>query len=248
MASRGEASIGGLRFGELYRRLTQRKAVTNRWAVLQFLSALQDTAKIRMDAFAGSIAVQESAVRVPDIASSRPPQADKAETESSAMLESVIGSALQLRISGVQSSYKKSSTEGASFEVAENVLLRDVVFAMQGIDGTYVKFDKAEDAFVVGRQHGVPNAKRDLIGRICESGCVFHVYACTLLFRKFQVVYGKYTALVCELPSSCRHTQGMQACNARNSPERAQSHKCRIAEASSYSHACTWHSHIQHTR
>jgi gamma-tubulin complex component 3 len=168
LASRGEASIGGLRFGELYRRLTQRKGITNRWAVLQFLSALQDSSKIRTDTFAGSIATQENAMRLSEASSSRPPDIDLSERLNSASLENVISGALQHK-GGVLNAHKKIG-DGGSFEVPESVLLRDVVYAMQGIDGTYIKYDKAEDAFVVGKSHGVPNARRDLIGRICETG------------------------------------------------------------------------------
>ena len=39
---------------------------------------------------------------------------------------------------------QRAGGEGGAFEVPEVALLRDVVFAMQGIDGKYLKFDKAE--------------------------------------------------------------------------------------------------------
>ena len=68
---------------------------------------------------------------------------------------------------------KPVSDGNGSFEIPEGHLLRDVVYAMQGIDGKYIKFDKAQDAFCVSRAHGVPAATRDLISRICEAGWMY---------------------------------------------------------------------------
>ena len=47
LAGRGESAVGGLRFAELWRRLSQRKGISNKWGVLQLLSTLHDTATTR---------------------------------------------------------------------------------------------------------------------------------------------------------------------------------------------------------
>lgn len=47
LAGRGESAVGGLRFAELWRRLSQKKGLTNRWGVLQLLSSLHDTGTSR---------------------------------------------------------------------------------------------------------------------------------------------------------------------------------------------------------
>lgn len=61
----------------------------------------------------------------------------------------------------------------ASFEVDESELLRDVIFAFQGIDGKYVRYDTLIDGFVVDPKVGVPRGTRDLIRKLCELGWLF---------------------------------------------------------------------------
>ncbi|EKX50339.1 hypothetical protein GUITHDRAFT_42199, partial [Guillardia theta CCMP2712] len=58
-------------------------------------------------------------------------------------------------------------------EIPEVVLVKDVIFAMQGIEGKYVRFDKQLDGYTVDRSFGVPATTRDLIRRICESGWLY---------------------------------------------------------------------------
>jgi hypothetical protein len=60
-----------------------------------------------------------------------------------------------------------------SHELSEQLLLRDIVFALQGIDGEYVKYDTAVKGYVVDASVGVPGSTRQLIRRICEGGWLF---------------------------------------------------------------------------
>jgi len=61
---------------------------------------------------------------------------------------------------------------GAS-EVTEEALLRDIIFALQGIDGHYIKFDVVTDGYAVDRKIAVLQPTRDLVQRICELGWLF---------------------------------------------------------------------------
>lgn len=60
-----------------------------------------------------------------------------------------------------------------SHELSEQLLLRDIVFALQGIDGEYVKYDTAVKGYVVDAGVGVPGSMRQLIRKICEGGWLF---------------------------------------------------------------------------
>eukprot|EP00750_Incisomonas_marina_P011288 INCI16365.5.p1 GENE.INCI16365.5~~INCI16365.5.p1 ORF type:complete len:430 (-),score=64.37 INCI16365.5:327-1616(-) len=60
-----------------------------------------------------------------------------------------------------------------SHELSEQLLLRDIVFALQGIDGEYVKYDTAVKGYVVDAGVGVPGSTRQLIRKICEGGWLF---------------------------------------------------------------------------
>ncbi|KAL3701451.1 hypothetical protein R1sor_019473 [Riccia sorocarpa] len=58
-------------------------------------------------------------------------------------------------------------------EVTEAALVRDVVYACQGIDGRYVKFDSDQDGYVIDANVKVPRTTRVLVRRLCEVGWLF---------------------------------------------------------------------------
>lgn len=58
-------------------------------------------------------------------------------------------------------------------EVCEEVLVRDVLYACQGIDGKYVKFDKNADGYVLPDLVKVPRATRIIVRKLCELGWLF---------------------------------------------------------------------------
>eukprot|EP00250_Pteridium_aquilinum_P012464 c20743_g1_i1 orf=307-2976(+) len=58
-------------------------------------------------------------------------------------------------------------------EVTEGALVRDVLYACQGIDGRYVKYDKELDGFAVDEAFKVPQATRMLVRRLCEVGWLY---------------------------------------------------------------------------
>ncbi|KAI3471419.1 hypothetical protein Pfo_030783 [Paulownia fortunei] len=58
-------------------------------------------------------------------------------------------------------------------EVSEVVLVRDVMYACQGIDGKYVKFDEKADAYVLPELIKVPRATRIMVRKLCELGWLF---------------------------------------------------------------------------
>ena len=58
----------------------------------------------------------------------------------------------------------------AAFELPEHVLIRDVLYVFQGIDGQYVHYDKTRDAFVLDAHVGVPRSAREVLRRLSELG------------------------------------------------------------------------------
>ncbi|PIA53361.1 hypothetical protein AQUCO_00900144v1 [Aquilegia coerulea] len=58
-------------------------------------------------------------------------------------------------------------------EVLEGVLVRDVLYTCQGIDGKYVKFDKNLDGYAVGDSVKVPRATKVMVRKLCELGWLF---------------------------------------------------------------------------
>lgn len=90
--------------------------------------------------------------------------------------ESRLGSELARRSRDAQlrrDELRRAVEENLSFEVPEAALLRDVIFALQGIDGRYVRFDEGRDAYVVAPEVGVPLPTRLLVRRITELGWMY---------------------------------------------------------------------------
>lgn len=58
-------------------------------------------------------------------------------------------------------------------EVAEEILVRDVLYACQGIDGKYVKFDKNADGYIIPDSVKLPRPTRIMVQKLCELGWLF---------------------------------------------------------------------------
>ncbi|KAI4348797.1 hypothetical protein L6164_009475 [Bauhinia variegata] len=58
-------------------------------------------------------------------------------------------------------------------EVSEEVLVRDVLYACQGVDGKYVKFDNRVGGYVLSDLVKVPRATRSMVHKLCELGWLF---------------------------------------------------------------------------
>ncbi|KAL6523202.1 Gamma-tubulin complex component 3 [Orobanche gracilis] len=87
-------------------------------------------------------------------------------------------------------------------EVSEVVLVRDVLYACQGIDGKYVKFDEKADAYVLPELIKVPKVTRIMVRQLCELGW---------LFRKIK---GYITESMNHFPSEDIGTVGQAFCAA----------------------------------
>ena len=70
--------------------------------------------------------------------------------------------------------YKSLDVESAaSGECAEYELVRDVLFACQGIDGEHVKFSPSEQAYVISPNVRVSAGRRNLVKCLTETGWLF---------------------------------------------------------------------------
>ncbi|XWS66468.1 hypothetical protein CRYUN_Cryun05aG0202200 [Craigia yunnanensis] len=58
-------------------------------------------------------------------------------------------------------------------EVSEEVLVRDVLYACQGIDGKYVKFDCNLAGYALSDLVKIPRATRIIVRKLCEVGWLF---------------------------------------------------------------------------
>lgn len=58
-------------------------------------------------------------------------------------------------------------------DVSEMAIVRDVLYACQGIDGRYVKFNKDADGYMIDESIKVPKSTRTLVRRLCEVGWLY---------------------------------------------------------------------------
>lgn len=73
--------------------------------------------------------------------------------------------------SATRAAPRLASSSGETLSEAE--LVRDLLFVMQNIDGTHLKWEASRDAFVLPRSCAVPPGARQLVGRLSELGWLF---------------------------------------------------------------------------
>uniref|UniRef100_A0A1D1YX60 Gamma-tubulin complex component 3 n=1 Tax=Anthurium amnicola TaxID=1678845 RepID=A0A1D1YX60_9ARAE len=62
---------------------------------------------------------------------------------------------------------------GEDTAVSEPALVKDVLYAVQGIDGRYVRYDAASDGYDLPDPLRVPSSTRTTVRRLCELGWLF---------------------------------------------------------------------------
>lgn len=63
--------------------------------------------------------------------------------------------------------------DNTSAEIPEVELVKDVVYAFQGIEGKWIKFDPGRDGYRIDPQAGIPKAMRHLISKLAECGWLY---------------------------------------------------------------------------
>lgn len=58
-------------------------------------------------------------------------------------------------------------------KVPDALLLRDLIYIFQGIDGQYVTFDSANNEYILDPQVSVPKPTQDLVYRVAELGWLY---------------------------------------------------------------------------
>ncbi|XP_028405676.1 gamma-tubulin complex component 3 homolog isoform X1 [Dendronephthya gigantea] len=68
----------------------------------------------------------------------------------------------------------KDNIENMSFEASDALLIRDLIYVFQGIDGKLIKFDQIDDGYRIDRSVGVPYTTRALVNKLSELGWLFN--------------------------------------------------------------------------
>ncbi|KAH9321324.1 hypothetical protein KI387_015963, partial [Taxus chinensis] len=175
-------SSDALTFADLYRRFSAHPGIDNKWALLYLLRAIsEDQRKERGGLFTSTISAPASMGglhALPDNSRvSKIYNNDKTLDQHKAPDIYHRGGVLSL-------SKDPENARALAFreyvevcrdesEVTEGALVRDVLYACQGIDGRFVKFDKDLDGFAVVESYRVPKATRDMVRKLCELGWLY---------------------------------------------------------------------------
>ncbi|DBA01156.1 TPA: hypothetical protein N0F65_002291, partial [Lagenidium giganteum] len=88
--------------------------------------------------------------------------------------------------SSVTSTYSNQT----SFDVPEEILLRDVLYALQAIDSRYLYFDPILDGFQIADNVGIPTPMRDLVQKLCELGWLYDKISKYLMAHREKLSFG----------------------------------------------------------
>lgn len=66
-----------------------------------------------------------------------------------------------------------SNPDGTIYEITERLLLRDVLYVFQGIEGRVIKYDSSAEAYKISPEIDVPLSIKDMIGKLSELGWMF---------------------------------------------------------------------------
>ncbi|CAG8462995.1 6398_t:CDS:10 [Paraglomus occultum] len=182
-----KSSTKALRFATLFNKLQAQTILKRKWAVLYFLMSVSeqsndgDASKLATTLFdqtfshRGLESISHETGKVTEtqntfISNVNPTSIQETIKEPVYMQEDEQYYDLPPR---VVLQKKVAEAENTMYEISEALLLRDIVFVFQGIDGQYIKFDKTTGSYLVDSKIGVQRSTRELISRLSEMGCLY---------------------------------------------------------------------------
>ena len=66
-----------------------------------------------------------------------------------------------------------ANADGSLYEVTEKLLLRDVLYVFQGIEGRIIRYDSTTDSYKINKDIGISLPIRDLVAKLAELGWLF---------------------------------------------------------------------------
>ena len=180
--TREGSATAAVKFAELHRRLAQQPGLKARWATLHALLRVSEDRRAEdravVPAGGGIGAGAATARHIADPLSSAaaagglPALADPDPARSLAAGD---GSTLGLDHPGSRAlAYRELAAEAeTNLEIGEQELVRDVLFACQGIDGRHIRYNPQMASYVVDPAAPVRPGARDLARKLTELGWLF---------------------------------------------------------------------------
>ncbi|XP_047327004.1 gamma-tubulin complex component 3 [Impatiens glandulifera] len=188
LATQGKSS-DALSFADLYSKFSSKSgpgSINNKWAVLYMLKVISEDRKNKNGRASSSISFGSAvsgglpsllnsernddsrSLSVVDNTSSRVPRSIGKSKDGGVLL--VAKDPENIR----DLAYREFSIFVKEVnEISEEVLVRDILYACQGIDGKVVKYDKDLDGYVLPDNIRLPRAKKTMVLKLCELGWLF---------------------------------------------------------------------------
>ncbi|KAI4300670.1 hypothetical protein L6164_034019 [Bauhinia variegata] len=168
LATQGR-SAEALTFADLYTKFTSKTgpgSVNNKWALIYLLKIMSEDRKAQLD----------TSVLLPNLAFAK--SEDSKILQSRNVRDKGWSNGVLLVTKDPDNRRDIAFREFVNLikeenEVSEEVLVRDVLYACQGVDGKYVKFDNNVDSYVLPDLIKIPRATRSMVHRLCELGWLF---------------------------------------------------------------------------
>ncbi|KAJ8322941.1 Microtubule-nucleating Tub4p (gamma-tubulin) complex component [Batrachochytrium dendrobatidis] len=167
------SSEKALRLSNLLAKLSEKSILRRRWATLCFLLSLSDSGDNSVD----SIITGTTGIRLglPLIENAKPAKKFSTVTPEPESNAKPYSPEQRIpRASVFNSYYIPPYVEDAQNpRISESMLIHDMLFVFQGVDGKYIKYSTEADAFIVDPNISLPRPTRDLIQKPCEAGWIY---------------------------------------------------------------------------
>ncbi|XP_028787749.1 gamma-tubulin complex component 3-like [Neltuma alba] len=171
LATQGR-SAEALTFADLYSKFASKSGVNNKWAVIYLLKIISEdrkNLKTQLDTsvlLPNLVLAEDESGKDSRILHSHAAQ-DKSWNNGALLVTKDPDNRRDIAFREFVNLVKEEN------EVSEEVLVRDVLYACQGVDGKYVKFDNNLDGYVLSQLLKVPRATTTMVHRLCELGRLF---------------------------------------------------------------------------
>ncbi|CAB4494657.1 unnamed protein product [Rhizophagus irregularis] len=156
LAREHKSSAKALRFANLFSKLQSQTTITRKWSILYFLLSLSDQSNISE---VGKPIEQAFSYRgLQNLSNFRNIETNKQPYEEEA--NRFIPNQL-------------AEFENSNIEVSEEMLLRDIVFIFQGINGQFIKYNEESLSYIIDPKLDINRTTRDLLHRLTELGWLY---------------------------------------------------------------------------
>ncbi|KAI9189378.1 Microtubule-nucleating Tub4p (gamma-tubulin) complex component [Blastocladiella emersonii ATCC 22665] len=182
-----------LRFINLSQRLSHSTLLNRRWAILHFLQAVSVHVAHSDDSAIGlSVATlsQLPSLATLNLSSARLPLPSNNASANSLLRDSPTPTGSPSRrnrtasktfLPGDRTGFETYlESENHSYQIPEAMIIKDLLFVFQGIDGRLIKWDAARNEYVIDPSVGIPRPTRDLVLRLSEIGFHYRTVAAFL--------------------------------------------------------------------